>query len=80
MRAVIAGLAVLVCAVAADIGPLWAQSGYDRPGGDYSVAAVHSGDPAICAARCERDKTCRSWSFSYPPPAGGPALCYLKHG
>ena len=56
-----------------------AQLGYDRPGGDYASAAVPAGDPAICAARCERDARCRSWSFAYPPAAGGAAMCFLKH-
>ena len=47
-------------------GPARAQSGYDRPGGDYSHFQVQNGDPAACAARCERDAHCRAWSFSYP--------------
>ena len=56
-----------------------AQSGYDRPGGDYASAPVTSGDPAVCATRCERDKGCRSWAFSYPSSSGEPAMCWLKH-
>ncbi len=55
-----------------------AQTGYDRPGGDYTSAPVANGDPTVCAARCERDKGCRAWSFSYPPTSGGPAMCWLK--
>ena len=31
---------------------------------------VRSGDPAACAARCERERRCRAWSFSYPLTAG----------
>ena len=78
-RALIVGIAVLVSAAAAGgIGPVWAQLGYDRPGGDYTSAAVANGDPAVCAMRCERDNRCRSWSFSYPPASGGPAMCRLK--
>ncbi len=57
--------------------PALPQIGYDRPGGDYASASVVSGDPAVCAARCERDKNCRSWSFSYPA-SGAPAMCWLK--
>jgi hypothetical protein len=76
MRALIAGLAVLM-AIAAIGEEAAAQSGYDRPGGDYASAPVASGDPAICAARCEHDRACRSWSFSYPS-SGGPAMCWLK--
>jgi hypothetical protein len=56
-----------------------AQTGYDRPGGDYTSAPVANGDPTVCAARCERDKGCRAWSFSYPSSSGGPAMCWLKH-
>ena len=78
MRALIVTIAVLLATAAAGIGPIRAQSGYDRPGGDYSHFPIANGDPAVCASRCEHDKICRSWSFSYPPAAGGPAVCYLK--
>ncbi len=77
MRALIVGLAVAAAAVAG-IAPAAGQSGYDRPGGDYASAAVASGDPAVCASRCERDNRCRSWSFAYPSESGGPAMCWLK--
>ena len=58
--------------------PALAQSGYDRPGGDYSSFAVRSGDPAVCAARCEREGRCRAWSFSYPGTVAPSAMCWLK--
>jgi PAN domain len=77
MRATILAIAVLI--VAAAFGaPAKAQSGYDRPGADYASAAVANGDPAVCASRCERDKGCRAWSFSYPSASGEPAMCWLK--
>jgi hypothetical protein len=79
MRALKSCLTVLTfAAAAAGIIPAAAQSGYDRPGGDYASAPVANGDPAICAARCERDRNCRSWSFAYPSPSGQPATCWLK--
>ena len=81
IRALRAGVAVLsaaALAIAAGIEPAAAQSGYDRPGGDYASGPVPNGDPAVCAARCERDSHCRAWSFSYPPASGGPAMCWLK--
>jgi hypothetical protein len=77
MRALTMGLAALIFAATA-VAPAAAQSGFDRPGGDYASAPVANGDPAACAARCERDKGCRSLSFSYPSAAGGPAMCWLK--
>lgn len=77
VRSLIVGIAVLASA-AIYHGHAWAQSGYDRPGGDYTHAAVVNGDPAVCASRCEHDRSCRSWSFSYPAPTGGPAMCFLK--
>jgi hypothetical protein len=55
-----------------------AQVGYDRPGGDYVSAPLRSGDPAQCAARCERDSRCRAWAFSYPATEGTNAVCWLK--
>ncbi len=80
-RAFIFRVAVLAFAFAAFAPagpPASAQSGFDRPGGDYTNAPVANGDPAVCAGRCERDKACRSWSFSYPTASGGPAICWLK--
>jgi PAN domain len=81
-RALLAGLAVLIFAAAGGAvpgtTPALAQSGYDRPGGDYASAPVQSGDPAVCASRCEREKNCRAWSFTYPLPSGTLAMCFLK--
>ena len=80
MRVRTMGFAALLCAAvgAAGMAQLAAQSGFDRPGGDYASAPVANGDPAVCAARCEQDKGCRSWSFSYPSTSGEPAMCWLK--
>jgi PAN domain-containing protein len=58
--------------------PAVAQVGFDRPGGDYTNFAVRFGDPAACAARCDRDPRCRAWSFSYPTGATPNAVCWLK--
>lgn len=59
-----------------------AQTRFDRPGGDYSRFVVPSGDPAVCAARCDREGRCLAWTFSYPGTGatGGSysAMCYLK--
>jgi len=65
------------------VGPLsgsaWAQLGFDRPGGDYATVTIRSGDPARCAARCERDSRCRAWAFSYPRTDRVAATCWLKN-
>lgn len=58
--------------------PAQAQSGFDRRGGDYANFQVRTGDPEVCAARCERDARCRAWSFSYPRTAARFATCWLK--
>src|SRR3990172_6581622 len=55
-----------------------AQVGFDRRGGDYTSFLVRSGDPAVCAIRCERAARCRAWSFVYPSGERG-ATCWLKH-
>ena len=60
--------ALLLIALAAG-GPAQAQTGYDRRGGDYLNFQIRNGDPAVCAARCEREARCRAWSFSYPRTA-----------
>ncbi len=54
-----------------------AQVGFDRPGGDYLSFPVRTGDPAICALRCEHEARCRAWAFSYPTSASA-AACWLK--
>ncbi len=58
--------------------PAGAQVGYDRWGGDYASFVLRSGDPAQCAARCERDARCRAWAFSYPATESANAVCWLK--
>jgi len=79
VRGIIVGFAVALAAASGlRAAPAYAQSGFDRPGGDYASAAVSNGDPAVCAARCEREARCRAWSFSYPSEAGSPAMCALK--
>jgi hypothetical protein len=80
MRVLTMGFAALLTAAVAAAGGTRAvaQSGFDRPGGDYASAPVANGDPSVCATRCEHDKSCRSWSFSYPSTSGEPAMCWLK--
>ncbi|MBI4274072.1 MAG: PAN domain-containing protein [Rhizobiales bacterium] len=68
-----------LCLVAFGTGLVHAQIGFDRLGGDYSNFPVRSGDPAVCAARCDRDSRCRAWSFSYPTTALVNAVCWLKN-
>jgi PAN domain-containing protein len=71
--ALAAGLAVTLGGLQASR----AQVGFDRRGGDYAGFPVRSGDPAICAGRCDRDARCRAWSFNFPTP-DRPAQCWLK--
>jgi hypothetical protein len=71
-------LAAVILAMSALAGTAEAQLGYDRPGGDYRRFTVRSGDPAACAARCERESRCRAWSFSYPRTERAVATCWLK--
>ncbi len=73
-----AALLVLFCAALAASDVVVAQTGFDRPGSDYSSMPIRSGDPAICAAACDRDKKCRAWTFSYPNTIKEVATCWLK--
>lgn len=57
----------------------WAQTGYDRRGGDYARFVIKNGDPALCAMRCEHDGRCRAWAFSYPGTNDTVATCWLKN-
>jgi hypothetical protein len=71
-------LACFVVALGQGVLVARADVGFDRPGGDYSHFILKSGDPAVCAARCEHDPRCRAWSFSYPTSQGAQAFCGLK--
>jgi hypothetical protein len=77
------GCLVALVLAAFAVAPARAQTGFDRPGGDYAHFTVQSGDPAVCSARCDRDGRCRAWTFSYPgtAPLGGSnvATCWLKN-
>jgi PAN domain-containing protein len=79
MRIFVAACCGLVLAAV----PALAQKGFDRPGGDYARFTVPSGDPAVCAARCDRDQRCLAWTFSYPGTSssggGSTATCWLKN-
>ena len=78
MRLVIlVGLLAVFAVLAA--GPAQAQTGFDRRGGDYTNFTIRSGDPAVCATRCERDNRCRAWAFSYPRSENAHAQCWLKN-
>ena len=85
MRIVLGGFLGALCGAALAMmgpAPAYGQPGFDRPGGDYARFVVPSGDPAMCAARCDRDDRCRAWTFSYPGTVaiGGSmsAVCWLK--
>jgi PAN domain len=69
----------LALAVATLAGHAHAQSGFDRRGGDYLKFEIRSGDPAVCAARCERDARCHAWTFVYPRTDNAVAVCWLKN-
>lgn len=75
----LATLVICLMALISGVTTARAQVGFDRPGGDYASAAVRSGDPAVCAARCDRDNRCRAWSFSYPRTVTRDAMCRLKN-
>src|SRR2546421_6249680 len=68
----------LLLALTAHVAVARAQVGFDRPGSDYASLSMRSGDPAQCAARCERDARCRAWAFSYPATENANAVCWLK--
>lgn len=73
-----AAIALVLFGLAAATDAAVAQTGFDRPGGDYVSVQIRSGDPAACAAACDRDQNCRAWTFSYPATVGNAAVCWLK--
>ncbi len=82
VRPLLLGLAILGLSLGLSLGfglaPALAQSGFDRIGGDYLKFDIRNGDPAVCAARCEKDGRCKAWTFSYPRTANALATCWLK--
>lgn len=70
---------VVLIGFAATPSAVLAQANFDRPGSDYTHSEVPSGDPAICALTCERDRKCRAWSFNYPTGNPDGAVCWLKN-
>jgi hypothetical protein len=79
MRKAARSLGAVMLVLLAMAGTAQAQLGYDRPGGDYTSFTIRSGDPAVCAQRCDRDGRCRAWSFSYPRTRRTQATCWLKN-
>jgi len=78
MRAVLRVVTLACAALLAFSAGAAAQTGYDRRGGDYHKFTIKSGDPDVCAARCDRESRCRAWSFSYPGTEEQVATCWLK--
>lgn len=72
-------LAAASMCLALGASPAQAQANFDRPGSDYARSPIASGDPADCALMCERDRRCRSWSFTYPTDPAEGAVCWLKN-
>jgi hypothetical protein len=77
MRLLIWLVGMLALLLAASTPPL-AQVGFDRPGADYVNFVVRLADPALCAARCEREGRCRAWTFQYPTADNPNGVCWLK--
>ena len=79
MRLIVVLIGALALAAAGLCASAQAQTGFDRRGGDYLNFQIRNGDPAACAARCERDARCQAWSFSYPRTENALAICWLKN-
>jgi len=74
-RQFLALVALFLCAAGV---PAAAQVNFDRPGGDYASVILRPADPALCAARCEREGRCRAWAFRYPSNENPNGVCWLK--
>lgn len=79
LSACLAFAAALALMALVTIQPAFAQANFDRPGNDYLRTPMPSGDPAVCALQCERDRRCRAWSFNYPAVSDESAVCWLKN-
>jgi PAN domain len=79
MRPLVSLFGAFALAALTFVGPAQAQTGFDRRGGDYTSFAIRTGDPALCAARCEREARCLAWAFSYPRSENANSICWLKN-
>ena len=79
MRFILVLIGALALGTVVNATCTYAQTGFDRRGGDYTSLQIKNADPAECAARCERDARCRAWSFSYPRTERTSATCWLKN-
>ena len=70
--------ALAVAGVLVSVAAAQAQIGTDRPGADYNRIEMPHGDPATCAARCDREQRCRAWAFNFPMTEEASAVCWLK--
>jgi hypothetical protein len=50
----------------------------DRPGSDYRSVDLTDADPRLCQRECERDRSCRAWTYVRPGVQGEDPKCYLK--
>lgn len=50
----------------------------DRAGSDYRDLDLTSADPRLCQRECERDRSCRAWTYVRPGVQGENPRCYLK--
>jgi hypothetical protein len=50
----------------------------DRPGSDYRDFDLPRADPQLCQQACERDRSCRAWTYARPGADGETARCFLK--
>jgi hypothetical protein len=50
----------------------------DRPGSDYRDFDLTAPDPRQCQQACERDRSCRAWTYVRPGAQTDQPRCYLK--
>lgn len=55
-----------------------AESGSNRPGGDYHSFNLPSAQPSLCQAACANDPRCKAYTYVRPGVQGPAARCWLK--
>ncbi|MBI4889369.1 MAG: PAN domain-containing protein [Acidobacteria bacterium] len=51
----------------------------NRPGDDYRDLELENARPQLCQAACEKDRSCRAWTYVKPGIQGDLAHCWLKN-
>lgn len=60
--------------------PIGMEMDTDRMGMDYKRIIMPAAEPSLCKEECEKDSTCKAFTYVKPGFQESSAVCYLKNG